>query len=191
MHKYKNWGLLHSFWRWLCGSEKWVGWGIKFGWPTKQLVVRRLTCISPESAAIALGSEIWGGIQDVRAEDITAIHRIKTASSRERRVCEGHICKGNDHAHHEIGFFGGLVPMVPMLIATMILKPCLRSKASTTEIWWLTMSPWLLGWKVSPMTLLLESALPMWPLTWQSWTCTDIEGITIGVTPKPCNSLPD
>nr|KYP77147.1 putative polygalacturonase [Cajanus cajan] len=25
----------------------------------------------------------------------------------------------------------------------------------------------------------------------QPWTCSDIEGITTGVTPKPCNSLPD
>lgn len=51
----------------------WDEYGIKFGWPTKQLVIRRLTCISPFSATIGLGSEMSGGIQDVRAEDITAI----------------------------------------------------------------------------------------------------------------------
>ncbi|KAJ6766785.1 ENDO-POLYGALACTURONASE-LIKE PROTEIN [Salix purpurea] len=66
------------------------GWdehGIKFGMPTQHLVIRRLTCISPDSATIALGSEMSGGIQDVRAEDITAIDtqsgiRIKTAVGR-------------------------------------------------------------------------------------------------------------
>merc|ERR1711971_764418 len=65
----------------------WDQYGIKFGMPTKQLVIRRLTCISPDSATIALGSEMSGGIQDVRAEDITAINtqsgiRIKTAIGR-------------------------------------------------------------------------------------------------------------
>jgi len=42
--------------------------------PTKQLLIRRLTCISPDSAVIALGSEMSGGIEDVRAEDIVAIN---------------------------------------------------------------------------------------------------------------------
>ena len=50
-------------------------------------MIRRLTCISPDSATIALGSEMSGGIRDVRAEDITAIDtqssvRIKTAVGR-------------------------------------------------------------------------------------------------------------
>ncbi|KAJ0106336.1 hypothetical protein Patl1_17665 [Pistacia atlantica] len=65
----------------------WDEYGISFGMPTKQLVIRRLTCISPFSAVIALGSEMSGGIEDVRAEDITAIHsesgvRIKSAVGR-------------------------------------------------------------------------------------------------------------
>ena len=55
--------------------------------PTQQLIIRRLTCISPDSAMIALGSEMSGGIKDVRAEDVTAINtqsavRIKTAVGR-------------------------------------------------------------------------------------------------------------
>ncbi|TQE07259.1 hypothetical protein C1H46_007081 [Malus baccata] len=65
----------------------WDKYGIKVGIPTEHLVFRRLTCISPESATIALGSEMSGGIRDVRAEDITAIDtqssvRIKTAVGR-------------------------------------------------------------------------------------------------------------
>ncbi|KHN12937.1 Putative polygalacturonase [Glycine soja] len=65
----------------------WDEYGIKFGKPTQHLVIRRLTCISPDSAVIALGSEMSGGIQDVRVEDIIAIStqstvRIKTAVGR-------------------------------------------------------------------------------------------------------------
>ncbi|CAF2071038.1 unnamed protein product [Brassica napus] len=65
----------------------WDQYGINYGMPTKQLLSRRLTCISPDSAVIALGSEMSGGIEDVRAEDIVAINsesgiRIKTAIGR-------------------------------------------------------------------------------------------------------------
>jgi Glycosyl hydrolases family 28 len=52
----------------------WDEYGISVGMPSQQITIRRLTCISPTSAVIALGSEMSGGIQDVRAEDITAIN---------------------------------------------------------------------------------------------------------------------
>ncbi|KAL3653560.1 hypothetical protein CASFOL_003241 [Castilleja foliolosa] len=65
----------------------WDEYGIKFGMPTVNLSIKRLTCISPDSAVIALGSEMSGGIQNVRAENIIAINcqsgvRIKTAIGR-------------------------------------------------------------------------------------------------------------
>ncbi|XP_060962929.1 probable polygalacturonase [Cannabis sativa] len=61
--------------------------GIKMGMPSEHIIIRRLTCISPDSATIALGSEMSGGIKDIRAEDVTAIDtqaalRIKTAPGR-------------------------------------------------------------------------------------------------------------
>ncbi|RVX01947.1 putative polygalacturonase [Vitis vinifera] len=46
----------------------WDQYGYKFGMPTKDLLIRRLTCISPDSATIALGSEMSGGIKNVWAE---------------------------------------------------------------------------------------------------------------------------
>ncbi|MFS7952421.1 putative glycoside hydrolase, family 28, pectin lyase/virulence factor [Helianthus anomalus] len=48
----------------------WDEYEIAYGMQTQQLVIRRLTCISPTTAVIALGSEMSGGIQDVRAEDV-------------------------------------------------------------------------------------------------------------------------
>ncbi|CAN1139985.1 Probable polygalacturonase [Linum perenne] len=61
-------------------TSGWDEYGTAFGMPTKHLVIRRLT-------TIALGSEMSGVIEDVRAEDITAINtesgvRIKTAVGR-------------------------------------------------------------------------------------------------------------
>lgn len=59
----------------------WDEYGVAYGVPTKHVIVRRITCISPTSAVIALGSEMSGGIRDVRAEDINSESaiRIKTA----------------------------------------------------------------------------------------------------------------
>ncbi|KAL6589761.1 hypothetical protein ACP70R_050246 [Stipagrostis hirtigluma subsp. patula] len=51
----------------------WDQYGIKFNKPSEHIVIQRLTCVSPTSAMIALGSEMSGGIRDVRAVDNTAI----------------------------------------------------------------------------------------------------------------------
>ncbi|MFS7961861.1 putative transcription factor & chromatin remodeling &Metalloenzymes JmjC family [Helianthus anomalus] len=42
----------------LAVKSGWDEYGIAYGMPTQQLVIRRLTCISPTSAVIALGSEM-------------------------------------------------------------------------------------------------------------------------------------
>ncbi|KAK8944860.1 putative polygalacturonase [Platanthera zijinensis] len=65
----------------------WDEYGISFGRPSEHILIRRFSCISPDSAVIALGSEMSGGIQDVRAENIVAINsesavRIKTGAGR-------------------------------------------------------------------------------------------------------------
>eukprot|EP00253_Pinus_taeda_P011300 PITA_11300 len=65
----------------------WDEYGISFNMPSQHIVIRRLVGISPTSAIIALGSEMSGGIQDVRVEDIHAINseaglRIKTVPGR-------------------------------------------------------------------------------------------------------------
>jgi polygalacturonase len=65
----------------------WDEYSIGYGMPNEHIVVRRLTCMSPTSAVIALGSEMSGGIRDVRAEDITVVNsesgvRIKTVVGR-------------------------------------------------------------------------------------------------------------
>ncbi|CAJ1964808.1 unnamed protein product [Sphenostylis stenocarpa] len=38
----------------------WDEYGIRFGKPTQHLIIRRVTCISPDSATVALGSEMSG-----------------------------------------------------------------------------------------------------------------------------------
>ncbi|XP_047938670.1 probable polygalacturonase [Salvia hispanica] len=65
----------------------WDHYGISYAKPTQRLSIRAFTCISPKSALIALGSEMSGGISDVRAEGLRALNsesgiRIKTGVGR-------------------------------------------------------------------------------------------------------------
>ncbi|CAN8278369.1 unnamed protein product [Cochlearia groenlandica] len=56
--------------------------GITTAIPTQQLSIRRLACISPDSAGIAIGSEMSGGIKDVTLINTQSAVRVKTAVGR-------------------------------------------------------------------------------------------------------------
>ncbi|CAK8560788.1 unnamed protein product [Lathyrus sativus] len=155
----------------------WDEYGIKFGWPTKQLVIRRLTCISPYSATIALGSEMSGGIQDVRAEDITAIRtesgiRIKTAVGRG----------GNYGSHADKNYDHNALPEIKNINYRDMVGEDVSMAANLEGI---SNDPFT-GICISNVTISMAAKAKKQP-----WTCNDIEGVTSGVTPKPCGLLPD
>ncbi|BAT97986.1 polygalacturonase protein [Vigna angularis] len=178
----------------------WDQYGIKFGWPTKQLVIRRLTCISPESAAIALGSEMSGGIQDVRAEDITAIHtesgvRIKTAIGRGGYVKDIYVkgmtlhtmkwvfwMTGSYGSHADSHYDPKALPEIKGINYRDVVADNVTMAARLEGI---SSDPFT-GICIANVTINMAAKAKKQP-----WTCTDIEGTTSGVTPKPCNSLPD
>ncbi|KAK7274334.1 hypothetical protein RIF29_15418 [Crotalaria pallida] len=178
----------------------WDEYGIKFGWPTKQLVIRRLTCISPFSATIALGSEMSGGIQDVRAEDITAIHtesgvRIKTAVGRGGFVKDIYVQKmtmhtmkwvfwitGNYGSHADTHYDPNALPEITNINYRDMVADNVTMAARLEGI---SNDPFT-GICIANVTIGLAAKAKKQP-----WTCADIEGITSGVTPQPCNLLPD
>ncbi|CAL0318399.1 unnamed protein product [Lupinus luteus] len=178
----------------------WDEYGIKFGWPTKQLVIRRLTCISPFSATIALGSEMSGGIQDVRAEDITAIHtesgiRIKTAVGRGGYVKDIYVQKmtmhtmkwafwmtGNYGSHADTHYDPNALPEISNINYRDMVADNVTMAARLEGI---SNDPFK-GICISNVTIGMAVKAKKQP-----WTCTDIEGVTSGVTPQPCNLLPD
>ncbi|XP_022642043.1 probable polygalacturonase [Vigna radiata var. radiata] len=178
----------------------WDQYGIKFGWPTKQLVIRRLTCISPESAAIALGSEMSGGIEDVRAEDITAIHtesgvRIKTAIGRGGYVKDIYVkgmtlhtmkwvfwMTGSYGSHADSHYDPKALPEIKGINYIDVVADNVTMAARLEGI---SNDPFT-GICIANVTINMAAKAKKQP-----WTCTDIEGTTSGVTPKPCNSLPD
>ncbi|PON96980.1 Glycoside hydrolase [Trema orientale] len=178
----------------------WDQYGIKFGMPTKHLVIRRLTCISPDSAGIALGSEMSGGIEDVRAEDITAINtqsaiRIKTAVGRGAYVknifARRLVLKtmkyvfwmtGSYKSHPDPGFDPNALPDIQAINYRDVVAENVSHPARLEGIKGDTFK----GICISNVTITL-SENPNKLL----WNCTNVEGYTSNVTPKPCDLLPE
>ncbi|KAJ6415139.1 hypothetical protein OIU84_004018 [Salix udensis] len=178
----------------------WDEYGIAFGMPTKRLVIRRLTCISPTSAVIALGSEMSGGIEDVRAEDITAIDsesgvRIKTAVGRGGYVKDIYVrgmtlktmkwvfwMTGNYGSHPDNNYDPNAIPVIQNINYRDVVAENV------------TMAARLEGIPGDPFTGICMSnvtiSLSQNPKKLQ-WNCSNVAGITSEVTPKPCDLLPD
>lgn len=178
----------------------WDQYGIAYGMPTKQLVIRRLTCISPFSAVIALGSEMSGGIQDVRAEDITAINsesgvRIKTAVGRGGFVKDVYVRRmtmktmkwafwmtGSYGSHPDNNYDPKALPVIQNINYRDMVAENVTMAARMEGI---AGDPFT-GICISNVTIELTKK----PKKLQ-WNCTDVAGISSGVTPKPCELLPD
>ncbi|KAI9174348.1 hypothetical protein LWI28_015992 [Acer negundo] len=178
----------------------WDQYGIAFGMPTKQLVIRRLTCISPSSAVIALGSEMSGGIEDVRAEDITAINsesgiRIKTAVGRGGYVKDIYVrgmtmktmkwvfwMTGNYGSHPDNNYDPKALPVIENINYRDMVAENVTMAARLEGISGDTFS----GICISNVTIGLTKK----PKKLQ-WNCTDVAGISSDVTPQPCDLLPN
>jgi polygalacturonase len=177
----------------------WDQYGIRFGMPTKNLVIRRLICISPDSAAIALGSEMSGGIQNVRVEDITAVEtqsgiRIKTARGRGGYVKDIYARRMNFKTmkyvfrmtgaytlHPDNGFDPNALPHIQGINYRDVVADNVTYAAKLDGI----ASDPFTGICISNATITLTAK----PMELQ-WNCTDIAGVTSNVTPKPCSLLP-
>ncbi|XP_057967052.1 probable polygalacturonase [Malania oleifera] len=178
----------------------WDEYGIAFGMPTQKLIIRRLTCISPFSAVIALGSEMSGGIQDVRAEDIVAINsesgvRIKTASGRGGFVRDIYVRQmtmktmkwafwmtGNYGSHPDNNYNHNALPMIQGVNYRDMVAENVTMVARLEGI---SGDPFT-GICISNVTIGMAKKAKKVP-----WNCTDVAGISSGVNPKACNLLPD
>ncbi|KAL6982077.1 hypothetical protein U1Q18_023693, partial [Sarracenia purpurea var. burkii] len=178
----------------------WDEYGIAYGMPTKQLIIRRLTCISPYSATIALGSEMSGGIQDVRAEDIVAINtesgiRIKTAVGRGGYVKDIYVrgmtlhtmkwvfkMNGDYGSHADNNYDPNALPVIQGINYRDIVAENVTMAARLEGI----SGDSFTGICISNVTIGMANKAKKVP-----WTCTDVEGITSNVTPPPCQLLAD
>ncbi|KAG8375005.1 hypothetical protein BUALT_Bualt10G0054500 [Buddleja alternifolia] len=178
----------------------WDEYGIAFAMPTKQLVIRRLTCISPKSAVIALGSEMSGGIEDVRAEDILAIDsesgiRIKTAIGRGGYVKDVYVkgmtmktmkwafwMTGNYGSHADNNYDPNALPVIQNINYRDMVAENVTMAGMLEGI----PGDKFTGICISNVTITLAKKAKKVP-----WNCTDVEGISSGVAPPPCDALPD
>lgn len=178
----------------------WDQYGIKIGIPTQHVIIRDFTCISPDSAGIALGSEMSGGIRDIRADGFTAINtqsgiRIKTAVGRGGFVkdiyAKNFIMNTMKYVFWMTGDYGshpdpGYDPKALPIITNINYLHMLADNA--------TMAGQLAGIDgdqfkdvcMSNVTIGLakKTRKPV-------WNCTNIEGITSNVSPRPCALLPE
>ncbi|CAI8613193.1 unnamed protein product [Vicia faba] len=153
-----------------------------------------------DDATIALGSEMSGGIQDVRAEDITAIRtesgvRIKTAVGRGGYVKDIYVKRFNMHtmkwafkmtgdynSHADTHFDPNALPEIANINYRDVVAENVTIAARFEGI---SNDPFK-GICIANVTLGMAVKAKKRP-----WTCTDIEGMTSGVTPTPCDLLPD
>ncbi|KAL8064154.1 hypothetical protein ABFS82_01G072100 [Erythranthe guttata] len=178
----------------------WDQYGISFAMPTKRLVIRRLTCISPFSAVIALGSEMSGGIEDVRAEEILAIDsesgiRIKTAVGRGGYVKDIYVrgmtmktmkwafwMTGNYGSHPDNNYDPNALPLISNINYRDMVAENVTMAAKLEGI---SGDPFT-GICISNVTIELAKK-PKKVI----WNCTDVEGVSSGVVPLPCSQLPE
>ncbi|XP_026457762.1 probable polygalacturonase [Papaver somniferum] len=183
-----------------CVSVKsgWDQYGIAFGKPTKHVIIRRLTCTSPNNAVLTIGSEMSGGIQDVRLEDIVAIRtesavRMKTTLGRGGYVKDVFIRRmtmktmrwaflmtGNYSTHPNNNYNRKALPVIDGISFSDMVGNNVKIAGQ------------LDGIKGNPFTGICISnvTLSMLPTSkFAPWTCSDIKGLTSGVSPKPCGML--
>lgn len=177
----------------------WDEYGIAYGMPSQHISIRRLTCVSPTSAVIALGSEMSGGIRDVRAEDITAITtesavRIKTAVGRGAFVRDVFVRRmtldtmkmvfwmtGNYKSHPDNKYDPKAVPVVDGISYSEVTAYNVTMAARLEGI---PGAPFT-GICVSNVTVGLRKARKL------PWYCADVEGVSNAVTPAACSAIAD
>ncbi|GAV76306.1 Glyco_hydro_28 domain-containing protein, partial [Cephalotus follicularis] len=184
----------------------WDQYGIRFAMPTQHLVIRRLTCISPDSATVALGSEMSGGIQDVRIEDITAINtqsgvRVKTAVGRGGFIKDIFVrnfkmdtmeyvfwMTGDYGSHPDNGFDPKALPQITNINHRDMVANNVTISAKVTGL----NGDKFTGLCISNVTIKLAKE----PKKLQ-WNCTNVEGVLSNVkvegatskyvNPQPCD----
>ncbi|GFP81013.1 probable polygalacturonase, partial [Phtheirospermum japonicum] len=179
----------------------WDQYGIQFGMPTQNLSITRFTCISPDSAVIALGSEMSGGIQNVWAKNIYALNsqsavRIKTAIGRGAYVKDVYVqemeldtmkyvfwTSGAYGSHPDDGYDPKALPNITNINFKDIVASNVTIVGNLSGI---AGDPFT-GICLSNVTAKLavdkkkKSKVP--------WNCTDIDGTWNQVSPTPCVSL--
>ncbi|WOL00141.1 hypothetical protein Cni_G08854 [Canna indica] len=178
----------------------WDQYGIAFNMPSKQIYIKNFTCISPTSATIAIGSEMSGGVEDVHAEDITAINtesavRIKTGIGRGGYVKQIFAKKMSLHNMKYIFWMTGAYGQHPDdnfdPNAIPVVENINYGDVTAKNV---TMVGKLEGLEQSPFTGICLSNVTAEIFVIEKkpiWNCTFVEGVSTGMSPGACAPLKD
>ncbi|XP_062216969.1 probable polygalacturonase isoform X2 [Phragmites australis] len=176
----------------------WDQYGIKFNMPSQHIVIKRLTCVSPTSAMIALGSEMSGGIRDVRAEDNTAINtesavRVKSGVGRGGFVKDIFVRGLSLHTMKWVFWMTGNYGQHPDNSSNPSALPEVTG-INYRDVFAenVTMAGRMEGIPNDPYTGICISNVTaqLAPNAKKlQWNCTDVKGVTSDVSPKPCQEL--
>ncbi|KAL5567916.1 hypothetical protein UlMin_024491 [Ulmus minor] len=181
----------------------WDQYGIKFGMPTKNVVIEKLTCTAPDGAAIALGSEMSGGIENVRANDIIAVNtltgfRVHTAPGRGGYIRNifakkidfvfGYIknvlwFSSSYGEHPDIEHDRKALSVVENISLSGIVALDVTSTANLEGLPGHTIK----GICVSDSAFIVTEKFN----DTMQWRCDNVEGVTSSVIPKACDLLPE
>ncbi|CAD6201702.1 unnamed protein product [Miscanthus lutarioriparius] len=176
----------------------WDEYGIRFNMPSQHIVIRRLTCISPTSAMIALGSEMSGGIRDVRAEDSVAINtesavRVKSGAGRGGFVRDIFVRGLSLHTMKWVFWMTGNYGQHPDNTSNPNAMPEVTGiNYSDVFAENVTMAGRMEGIPNDPYTGICISNVTarLAPGAMElQWNCTNVKGVTSDVSPKPCPEL--
>ncbi|KAK8913623.1 putative polygalacturonase [Platanthera zijinensis] len=174
----------------------WDEYGIAYGRPCSDIIIRRVTGSSPFSG-IAIGSEASGGVENILVENINiystgiGIH-IKTNTGRGgfirnvtisqvymNRVGKGLRIAGDVGDHPDENFNLNALPKVDGVTIRNVWGVEVQQPGSIEGI------------KASPFTRICLSNVRLWGVGGRKemWQCGAVSGTAVGVQPWPCAEL--
>ncbi|KAG6542444.1 hypothetical protein Mapa_016134 [Marchantia paleacea] len=173
----------------------WDEYGISYGKPSANIVVRNVYAITPTSAGIAIGSEMSGGVQDVSVQNMVIKNartgfRLKTAVGRGgyvKNIHFSHIVMQNvSTAFSFTGAYGDhpddkydpeAYPVVDNIIITNVVGDLIHEAGS------------LFGIREAPFRNICLSQITLDVCGPFNWNCTNVEGVYKDVYPQPCSQF--
>uniref|UniRef100_A0A0C9S615 TSA: Wollemia nobilis Ref_Wollemi_Transcript_12193_2100 transcribed RNA sequence n=1 Tax=Wollemia nobilis TaxID=56998 RepID=A0A0C9S615_9CONI len=174
----------------------WDEYGIAYGRPSSNIIVRRVTGTTQGFSGIAIGSETSGGIRDILIEHVN-IHnsgtgiRLKTNAGRGGTIENITISdiymenvrtairfSGDTGDHPDTGYNPAALPVVRSIAVKNVVGKNVQNVGSME------------GLKASPFRDICLTNITLQVMTRDAtWKCWDVEGSAVGVTPPPCAEL--
>lgn len=174
----------------------WDEYGILYGRPSSNIVIRRISGSTRSSAGIALGSEMSGGISNVYVDDMVVTHasagiRVKTAKGRGGYVTDVYISNVNvSNAKWAIEFTGLYGEHPDSNYDPDALPDVERIVLENVLGWNVTRAGNFQGIEERPFRdiFLTNISIDVTALT-HVWNCSYVEGYSESVFPEPCEEL--